>query len=555
MAKIIGDNFTFTYSLGSVHALKNLNFEIQDGEFVVLCGKSGCGKSTLLKNLKKQLKPCGMQLGTIKIDGIEVENMDEEESVFAIGYIHQSPENQIITDKVWHEMAFGLENLGMSNDKIKRRVGEMANYFGIESWFDRSTKDLSGGEMQILNLASVMAMQPQVLILDEPTSQLDPIRAREFINIIDKINKEFEITVIMSEHRLEDAVALCDRIMVLDKGELIAFGDIFDVKKQLTGKDGKMHEIFTGFPAVMQIFEDYKGSDQPVSIRDGRRILSERFAEQGGELVESEPVKLKSDKTIEELRELVISLKGGWFKYAKELPYILRGLNLEVYRGEIYSILGSNGSGKSTLLKILSGQLQCQRGALKVEDKGSIAMVPQNPKSIFTEITVGDELFEGTKGISAKDDEKIEKVFEMMRLMELSHLKNTSPYDLSGGEQQRLAIGKLLLTQSDTILLDEPTKALDSFFKVQLAEILKRLASMGKTIIMVSHDIEFCAGYSDRAAMFFHGDLIGENNSREFFKGNSFYTTAANKLLRKYDEDVVTTEEAKQWLKKYMRGV
>ncbi|MFQ9891654.1 MAG: ABC transporter ATP-binding protein [Emergencia sp.] len=465
MEKIRIEQLNFTYPLSENRALTDISCTINKSEFVVVCGKSGCGKSTLLRHLKKQMMPYGKRSGSVFIDGVEIEDIEERRGVVQVGFIQQNPEAQIVTDKVWHELAFGLENLGLANHVIKRRVAEMANYFGIQTWFRKDVNELSGGQKQLLNLASVMVMQPEVLVLDEPTSQLDPIATSDFLNTLHKINKELGTTIVISEHRLEEIIPVADKVMVMDQSRIVVYDKPEHIGEKLYDEDqAKRHPMFDGMPTVIRIFQslnDIEGS--PLTIRDGRLLLEEKLqnvrqVNPAQELVEGQK------------NEMAFSLKDLWFKYDKESPFVLRGAALAVEKGQWHCMLGGNGAGKSTVLKALCGAIKIQRGKIKVADACKLAMVPQNPQALFTEITAEEELFEGTLS-TLTEEEKIAEVEEMLTIMEIEHLRTSNPYDLSGGEQQRLAIGKVLLTRPDILLLDEPTKGLDPFFKKTLAGI------------------------------------------------------------------------------------
>ena len=227
MALLEVKNLSFTYprqpkdTMEAKPALSGVSLDIRRGEFMVLCGASGCGKSTLLRLLKRELAPKGEKSGEIFFCGKEQSELSEREAACEIGYVLQNPENQIVTDKVWHELAFGLENMGVPTPVIRRRVAEMACFFGIDYWFRKKTTELSGGQKQLLNLASILSMQPKLLILDEPTSQLDPIAASDFIHTLSKINKDLGLTILMTEHRLEEVFPLADRVAVMDQGKLL----------------------------------------------------------------------------------------------------------------------------------------------------------------------------------------------------------------------------------------------------------------------------------------------------------------------------------------------
>lgn len=585
MATINVRNLSFTYPLGKKKALDGVSFDVSESEFVVICGKSGCGKSTLLRQLKKNLIPFGDGEGEVLYEGTKVADLDDALSTAQIGFVQQNPDNQIVTDKVWHELAFGLESLGLDNQTIKRRVAEMANFFDIQGWFRKDVSELSGGQKQLLNLASVMAMQPKVLILDEPTSQLDPIAASEFLKVVYRINRELGVTVIISEHRLEELFTMADKVMVMDEGKIIAFDTPWTIGTYLAAKH---HPMFHGLPSVMRIYSMARqegvmpycvnGNEySPLTIRDGRLWLEEVLGEAAPSSARFEsgaaapcsarsaeaPCEDSQGTESEAFGDAAIEMKDVWFSYGKGMEPVLRGLNLKIMRGEMFCLLGGNGAGKSTTLKAIAGIIQPQDGKISVDGiavkkgnlkdlfKGHLAMVPQNPQALFTEITVEDELLEGIYYSELSDDEKAQKVNDMLALMQIEHLKDSHPYDLSGGEQQRLALGKILLLDPDVLLLDEPTKGLDPFFKITLAGILKKLTARGVTIFMVSHDIEFCAEYATRCAMFFDGEVASIGRPKPFFAGNSFYTTSANRMARKWFPDAVTADDVADAVKAY----
>lgn len=525
-------DLTFFYPGQAVPALDRLDLTVRSGEFWVLCGPSGCGKSTLLRQLKTVLAPHGHRLGEIRFEGVPLDELDQREQAARIGFVLQSPENQLVTDKVWHELAFGLESLGYDTPTIRRRVAEMASFFGIQTWFYKNVAELSGGQKQLLNLASVMAMQPSVLILDEPTSQLDPIAAADFLATLGKINRELGTTILLTEHRLEEAFPLAGRVAVLDRGRLLCTGTPSQVGAAL--KDAG-HAMFQAMPAPMRIWAAVGDSSPcPVTVREGRDWLG-RFAA-------AHPLgALPEEQRHAYPPEAAITARDLWFKYEKDLPDVVKGLSLTVRRGEFLALLGGNGTGKTTSLKLLSGLLQPCRGEL--ETVGRLGVLPQNPQALFVKKTVREDLFELLKGRPLPRAAQEEQVARAVTLCRLEELLDRHPYDLSGGEQQRAALAKILLLEPDVLLLDEPTKGLDAGFKQTLAEILQRLLRRGVAVLMVSHDIEFCARYAHRCALFFDGTIVTEGPPRAFFSGNSFYTTAANRMARARLPGAVTAEE------------
>lgn len=571
MASIAIRNLTFTYPLAESPALRDVNFDVEQSEFIVICGKSGCGKSTLLRQLKKNLIPYGDKEGSVLYGGVEIAELPDRLSTTDIGFVQQNPDNQLVTDKVWHELAFGLESLGMDNQTIRRKVAEMASFFDMQTWFRKSVSELSGGQKQLLNLASVMVMQPKVLILDEPTSQLDPIAAEEFLKTVYKINRDLGTTVIISEHRLEDLIPMADRVVVMDQGRIIAGDSPWKIGDFLAGNSaGERHPMFYGLPSVMKIFSACGGSKMtkglhrtsdgkriaPLTIRDGRLWL-EAVLEDPAKSAFPDPVRMPEEEILP--GDAIIEIKDLWHQYDRTSPQVLRGLNLKVKPGELFCLMGGNGAGKSTTLKAVAGLIKPQRGTITVDglkvckENNSklmghvMAMVPQNPQALFTEITAEEELAEALYDRKLPPEEVAARVENMLETMEISHLRKSHPYDLSGGEQQRLALGKILLLEPKILLLDEPTKGLDPFFKITLAGIFKKLKEQGVTLFMVSHDVEFCAEYGDRCAMFFDGDVVSAGPARPFFAGNSFYTTTANRIVRQWNENLVTWEEVAAW--------
>lgn len=565
-------NFSFQYPKENHAALYQVSMEVEEGSFVVLCGKSGCGKSTLLRQFKSVLASHGEKKGEILYGGQNLEDVDLRTQSAEIGYVLQNPDNQIVTDKVWHELAFGLESLGYDTPTIRLRVAEMASYFGIHSWFLKNVSELSGGQKQLLNLASVMAMHPKLLILDEPTSQLDPIAASDFLETVRKINRDIGTTVILTEHRLEDVIPWADKVYVMDKGRMIADGTPNEIGEQLRTMG---HDMFLSMPAPMQIYAGTNSSLRcPLTVSQGRRWLSEELETKGikikKERNQEETAKKKnsifgklsglkkeSEKEIPEIR-----IKDVWFRYERDLPDVVKGLSLDIKKGEIFAVVGGNGTGKSTAMSLIARIRFPYRGKIYLEGKeigkysdddlyhGFLGVMPQNPQSLFVKKTVREDLYEVIDGKRERKSEaypiemkKKDAVEGIVSLTRLEGLLDRHPYDLSGGEQQRLALAKVLLLRPKILLMDEPTKGIDNHYKKELGEILRKLSEHGVTILMISHDVEFCAQYADRTGLFFQGNVVTSEESKKFFAGNNFYTTAANRMARNYFPNAVTVED------------
>ncbi|MGL4484066.1 MAG: ABC transporter ATP-binding protein [Anaerovoracaceae bacterium] len=559
-------NFTFTYPKAETPAVSNINLEIGQGEFAVFCGVSGSGKTTLMRNLKPAIAPYGEKSGSIFFQqpgpksSTRIEDLSDRELASKIGYVMQNPDNQIVTDKVWHELAFALENLGYDRETIRIRVAEMASYFGIHTWINKSTSELSGGQKQLLNLAAVMILQPELLILDEPTAQLDPASATEFLHTIEKINKELGTTIILSEHRLDEVLPLADKAIVLEKGKIIA-DDIPENVAAILAKN--KNKMFIAMPAPIQLYgELYNleigcGMNCPVDIPSGRKYLSKLLSDSKALINQGNCKYINKEEYADvtakknnlpvvnqkiKKNELAIYAKDIYFRYEKNGEDIVKAFDLQVKKGETFAILGGNGSGKSTALNIIAGLLKAYRGRVEIYGEkthsnkinSKIGLLPQNPQSIF----IAETVFEELKEILPKEEK-----LEIIATFDLENILHQHPYDISGGEQQRLALAKIFMNKPKILLLDEPTKGMDNAFKEEFALLLSKLKNDGVTILMVSHDIEFCAKHTDSCSMFFDGSISTIDEPRKFFSGNNFYTTAINKMSRQiYPEAIIVKD-------------
>ena len=579
-------DFSFSYPECSHKVLEHVNLKIKEGTLNVVCGRSGCGKSTLLRQLKTVLAPAGNTSGQILYRGVSLKDTDHRTQSQEIGFVMQNPDNQIVTDKVWHELAFGLESLGCDNATIRLRVAEMASYFGIQQWFYKNVAELSGGQKQLLNLAAVMAMHPSLLILDEPTSQLDPIAASDFLETVKKINRDIGTTVLLTEHRLQDIIPYADRIFVMDEGGVFMDGTPREIG---TALGRQKHGMFLSMPVPMQIYGETRSRlTCPLTVSQGRQWIQEYIEEKGitkeqiqqanqrlagsthaqdnklpGETAGSEGKGILAGlKSRNHTPEPAIQMKGVWFRYEKDSPDVVRDLSLEVKKGEFYALVGGNGTGKSTTLSLLSRVHQPYKGRIYLEGKdlrsfkdnqlycGYLGVMPQNPQSIFLKKTVLEDLYSVIGGKKEKLSKeynlsmKKEKAIEgIVSLTHLNGLLDRHPYDISGGEQQRLALAKVLLLRPKILLMDEPTKGMDAEYKEELGGILKKLQSHGMTIFMISHDVEFVAEYADTTGLFFEGNIVTSKKTRDFFAGNNFYTTAANRMARGLFPEAVTGKD------------
>ena len=530
MAYLAVKNLTFTYPNCTEPAIQGVSLTVEKGEFLAACGPTGCGKSTLLRLMKRELAPLGALYGEITVDGKPQAALSDREAACRIGYVMQKPEHQIVTDKVWHELAFGLENLGLPQPDIARRVAEMAAYFGIEDWFDKAVATLSGGQKQLLNLASVMVMQPELLILDEPTAQLDPIAAAEFIATVRKLNRELGLTVIITEHRLEEVIPVCDRLLVLRSGRVLDC----DTPRAVVGRLADMPELTPFMPAAARLFHAVGAKGEcPLDVREGRAFV-ERQGRTGS---------LLQDAPLDESAAPALEFRDVYFRYARNAPDVLCGMSFTVREGELCCVLGGNGSGKSTTLSVAAALNRAYSGEVRVFGKrlkeyrnqalyrGCLTLLPQDVQSVFLRDTVREELEECGASPDALP-------------FDFTPLLDKHPYDLSGGEQQLLALAKVLAAKPRLLLLDEPTKGVDAAAKARLIGVLKALKAQGMTLVIVTHDVEFAAECADRCCFVFRGQIVSAGTPRAFFRQNSFYTTAVSRMTRGLIDGAVTVEDA-----------
>lgn len=529
-------DLTFTYPGMTEPTLKDLNFDLSEGDFVVLCGQTGSGKSTFLRMLKEELRPLGEMKGSITYlkDGI------------VTGFVTQDPHEQVVTDKVWHELVFGMENYGYSQERMASRAAEMAEYFGIDDWYEKNVNELSGGQLQILNLASVMVTDPDILILDEPAAQLDPVSTSAFFTALRKLNRDFAVTIIIAEHRLEELIYKDDRLLVMENGMLVT-----DAEVSKAIRDIKMSSpLFEALPASYRLYEIMGMSGctdrVPLAVRDGRDIVrqlinlkkSENYEKSDISQAESSEQRVSSSAGIP-LAEKALEMKNVFFRYDRYSKDILTGFDLTVFKDEIFCVLGGNASGKTTAVRCAAGLALPYSGTVKVFGKklkeykneslynSCIAMLPQDVRTLFLYNTVREEV----ESMSRKDER--ERIFELLKpVCDIRALYGKHPFDLSGGEQQILGFAKVLASDPKLILADEPTKGMDAGKKRLFADILKNLKKSGITCVIVTHDAEFAALCADRCALCFKGAIVSEGEPVGFFENNGFYTTSACRMTK-----------------------
>jgi len=571
---------SFEYPDGK-RALEDISFSLFPGEFALMCGSSGCGKTTLMRLLKRELAPHGHMTGQLLYCGRPMADMSDRQAAQEIGMVMQQPESQIITDRVYQELAFGLESMGIKQEELRLRVGETANYYGINTWFERSTDTLSGGQKQLLALASVTAVGPRLLLLDEPTAQLDPIAAASFIDTVYKLNREMGITVLIAEHRTEELFERADSVLLMEKGRLLkkdtpravcarfasslaaqgfpAAARIFAALEKRSPGGPEMNSLAMNSPATDGPVSNSPAKDGslpekaeaniPMTVREGRAFMEELFDK--ADLAQAANCAAQ-ESCAPRKEEQALELKGAWFRYEKDSPDVLKGVNFSVAFGEVFSLLGGNGSGKSTLLKVIAGLERAYRGKIAVLGRnikkwdaslccGGVALLPQDVSAVFVKHTVKEDMEDLCRAQGLAPQPKID---ELCAQMGIEDLLDREPMDLSGGERQKCALCKLLLTSPQLILLDEPTKGMDAAYRSGLVKTVRGLAQKGAAVIIATHDTGFAAAVSDRCGLFFNGELLSVCSPRRFFSATRFYTTAASRITRDYLPCAVTVQQA-----------
>lgn len=541
-------NLSFQYPETDERVLENISLQILEGQFLVICGPSGCGKTTFLRLLKKELAPIGERNGEIFYLKKQFSEWDEKTLAEEIGFVFQDPENQIVMEEVLQEIVFGMENFGYSHVEMRKRVAELVHFFGMESLLKKKTSELSGGQKQMLNLLSVLLLKPKVLLLDEPTAQLDPVAAKEFITMLKRLNVEMGMTIVIAEHRLEELFSIADKVIFLKEGKVAYEGDSREVIDQVYRNQDRLFLPY--IPSLAHLYlkkEKIPHKEKiPLSVKESKEWLSNLS-------IRMKKRKQPLEKSTH-FKTPYLSLRNVYFQYDRHSPMVIKNLSIDIAEGEFFVLVGGNGSGKSTFIKLCLGILKAQRGSIKLAGQKlsklkrtnlleRVAYLPQNPETFFMQDTIEKEMIQTVEKYPSKV--RSEKISEMLDLFHIRHLRNRHPYDCSGGELQRAALACMLLSEPNILFIDEPTKGLDPIAKENLAKILRRLHEKGITIVMVTHDIEFAAKYADRCAMMFDGNISIAGTPNELFKGNYFYTTTMNRATRMSPvPEVLTLEEA-----------
>lgn len=550
---------------------ENVNIQLEAGDFALLLGPSGSGKSCLMKHLIYKLAPYGNASGEILYKGQSLDSLSPYEHVKNIAYVSQNPDEQIVSESVWQELAFSLEQLGIPADKMRLRIAEVANFFGIQEWFWQKTNELSGGQKQILNLASAMVLKPEILVLDEADSNLDPVTRVSFLNILQRINVEMGTTILLSSHNWENTLDLANKVYYLNNQALRNFDSNRDFINFIYSE---IPEEISALPTASQV--SYQLQEISTNNVKTRQDLSKALVGNNLPSLRNLSAELNIEnnehsKGNNSAGQNLLEIKDLQFKYKKVGENILDHLNLSVPTKSICFILGGNGSGKSTLLKCIVEQLQYS-GSIKINNVGNtglktllpnrsskrprISYLPQNTRLLFSADTILEEIRLAFEAVSKEDIPHLADIFAielenfspetLLISFGLGERMNFNPGDLSGGELQRAALALILLNKPQLLLLDEPSNNLAYNDIEHLSKILERLRNKGLTILAVSHDLEFASKIADSCALIFQGEIVSHAEPHRFFADNFFYTTDSCKIAQDFQESdsiAITSEE------------
>jgi len=551
------ENFTFYYSGAPKPALAEINLEIRDGEFVLVTGPSGGGKSSLCRGINGLIPHFygGKVAGQIEVQGLDTLKHPPKELATRVGMVFQDPENQLVATDVEREIAFGLENLAFPRDLIARRIEEALDTLGIADLRHRQLYELSGGEKQKIAIASVLALHPQVLMLDEPTSELDPHSAEEVLALIERLNDELGITIILIEHRLDRVIQHADRLIVLDGGRVVADGKTREV---LSSNYQDIEAIGLGIPPVIRLTHELKSrgfniKGMPLTVKEGRIMLSQVLPRACAR--PPQPEAAKNNKPVIEMEKL-------WHIYP-EGNTALQDISLKIDEGEFVAIMGRNASGKTTLVKHLNGLLKPTRGMVAVggidtkdtttaELARRVGFVFQNPNDHLLADTVAEEIAFTMKNLGFKDTSS--RLNRTLDIFKLAEYQSQYPRSLSGGQKQRVALASVVAIQPRILILDEPTRGMEYRLKHELMDFLREYAGQGNTVILVTHDVETVAEYADRVVLLSDGEMVADGNKREVLSRARLFSPQINRLVQAFTEygipdDILTVAELLEIIK------
>jgi len=487
------------------------------------------------------------------VAGMDTASTEVRDLARVVGMVFQDPENQLISESPVSEIAFGLENMGLDRLQMLKRVEEVLASLRLSSLRDKRVSELSGGQKQKVALASVLAMHPQVLVLDEPTSQLDPISAEDFLSTLKSLNDELGLIVLLAEHRVERCFHFADRVVVLDEGKVAFEGGPGEMAAWSRGRK------YILLPPITRLFLDGDDSEPPLTVKAGR-IKVAALAGTNGHVSEApadaagapEPATRKRGRSKGAAH--LVETRDLWHVYG-DGTQALRGIDLEIDAGEFVAVIGENGSGKTTLVKHFNGLLRPSKGEVLLDGKATrdaqvaelartCGMLGQNPNTHLIADTTASELEVSLKAMGFDEDLWESMTVEALELLELEPFRDRNPEDLSCGERERVALASVLVYKPRLLVLDEPTRGVDVRTKERLASYLRKYNSEGNTVVLVTHDLEFAAECCTRVLLMGSGRVLADGDKHKVLAESLFFTTQYNKCFRGVADGVVTRDEA-----------
>jgi len=540
-------DFSFYYPNCKIPSLDKINVIIEEGEFLVITGPSGGGKSTFLRSINGLIPNFygGKISGEVLVKGKNVSKTPTNQMSEIVGMVFQDPENQLVSNQVEREIAFGMENLCFSKEIMKKRIEESLDAVNISRLRDKTIQELSGGEKQKVAIASALATHPEVLLLDEPTSELDPGSAESVLNVIEKINDELGLTIILVEHRLERVIHHVDRMLMIDSGKILYDGSPRKLKSNNV-KDWKV-----GMPPVTRLALNFEkemvNNGMPLTVKEARLSLKE--------VLTTPKNKITWEKK-ESSKRVILSMDKVFFSYDGEKD-VLKDISFNVFEGDMIALMGKNASGKTTLVKLMNGLIKPRKGKIllfgkKISDYSleeliqKVGIVFQDPNLHLFNDTVQKEVEFVLRNLKVDENLIKKKTEEILKYFKIYQYKDSYPHDLSGGERQRVALASVLVSDPEILILDEPTRGMDYYLKRELISYLREKA---KTAIMITHDIETAAEFSDRVILLSEGNIISDGNKRDVLSKALLFSPQINRLIQPYvkfgiPDDTLTVEEA-----------
>lgn len=566
-------NLSYTYPNASKPAIEDISISIDAGEFLLLTGPSGCGKTTFCRALNGLIPKFynGTLTGSVHIAGLDVAEHSTMELARHIGLIFQNPDNQIFALTVEKDIAFGLENLGIAKAEMIKEIDWAAKTTGINSLRLRATHELSGGQKQRLTIASVLAMHPSIIVMDEPTSFLDPVGAEHIFDVLDRLNKDYGMTIIIIEHRIDIAAKYVNRIIVFDNGRVRSDG-----KPGLILAQEDTRLLGVGIPRILALAKRFDDHETRFSELP---LTSDQFYEQITVCLREQEFRSKKSRIPQDMLDLVgehhhsplIQARNIVFDYPGSV-HALRDVDLTINHGDYVAIMGENGAGKTTLVKHFNGLLRPKEGQVFMDgediSKQSVAqlarrvgLVFQNPDDQLFEESVEKEIAFALRNFGMNEESIKKRVTWALNLLDLERYRESSPFILSGGERKRVALASVLAWDPDVLVLDEPTIGQDYGQKERLRHFLSQLRTQGKTVVIVTHDVEFVAESQPNIVLMAGGKIVAEGSTKSIMNQTELLaqcSVAQPEITRLFNDlasyglpkDVVGVDEAYQLLKR-----